>query len=157
MKKWLFSAAVLLILCYGDLLPFENVDAGQMCIVETLFVETRGNEICLYAENLRGCGTDCAEAVESMKQNAPGQLYLRQVKRVVFCQGAEKHVDVLTLPQELPLGAVVYTSQQSAQVLMEDLEHLEKRMETKEQTKRQIPTLAQLENAVLKEAEGEYQ
>lgn len=157
MKKWLFAAAALLILCYGDLLPFENVDAGQMCIVETLFIETQGNEICLYAENLNGCGADCTEAVENMKQIAPGRLYLRQVKRVVFCQGAEEYVDVLTLPQEVPLGAVVYTSQQPAQVLMEELENLEKRMETKEQTKGQIPTMAQLENAVLKEAEGEHQ
>ena len=157
MKKWMLAAAVILVLGYGDLLPFENMDAGQMCIAETLLVESRRGEIVLYAENLRGSGADCVRAAEDMAQNAPGRLFLRQVKRIIFCGDARNQVDILELPAEVPLGAAVYVSDRSPQELLEDMESLEKRLETREQTEKKFITLANVQNGALKEAADENQ
>lgn len=153
--KWLLAAAVALLLCYGDLLPFENRDAGEMCIVETLFVEQKGAYVALSSGEIQGMGKDLQAAAENMEENAPGGLFLRQVKRILFCQGAEKGVDLLKMPEELPLGAAIYRSDAPAEELLKELETMEKRLEAKEQRERDIPTLARIQNQVLKEAERE--
>lgn len=153
--KWLLAAAAVLLLGYGDFLPFENMDAGEMCIVETLFVEQSGDHVTLSSGESEGRGVDLQAAAEEMEENAPGRLFLRQVKRIVFCQGTEKGVDLLNMPEELPLGAVVYLSDAPAETLLKNLETMEKQLKAKEQRERDIPTLAQLQNQVLKEAKRE--
>lgn len=149
MKKWMLAAAVMLIFVYSDLAPFESMDAGELCVVETLFVEKRGTRIRLLSEETEGVGETIAEAVEHMKENAAGRLFLRQVQRVVFCNGAEEFVDMLELPWEIPLGAGVYQSESSAEDLMKDLNGLEGRLKVMEQQKNKVPTLAQLKNMQL--------
>lgn len=157
MKKWLLAAAAVLILSYGDFLPFENADAGDLYIVETLFVEKKGNRLVLLAEDIQGSGADVAAAAEDMKKTAPGRLFLRQVKRIVFCQGAQTQVDILSMPEEIPLGASVFVSNEPANKLLNDLENLEKRLEVQEEQAKNMITLAQLQNGALKEAGREDQ
>lgn len=145
----MLAAAVMLIFVYSDLGPFESMDAGELCVVETLFVEKRGTQIHLLSEETEGVGETVAEAVDNMEENAPGRLFLRQVQRVVFCKGAEESVDVLELPGEIPLGAGVYQSESRAEDLMKDLDGLESRLKVMEQQKNKVPTLAHLKNMQL--------
>ncbi len=154
MKKWLLAGCAALVLLYGDLMPFEGVDAGELCVVETLIVSAEGGNIALWSRDAEGTGEDFTKALELMEETAPGKLFLKQIKRVVFCQGAEEQVDVPELPREIPLGAAVYCSAHPPKKLLEDLDGLEKTMEVRENTGAEIPTLARVKNQGLREQEG---
>jgi hypothetical protein len=117
--------------------------------VETLLVEEDAGEVRLYAEDFEGSGTDAEAAAENMAENAPGQLFLRQTKRLILCGNTE--LDLLELPKELPAGAVVYADPRSAQALLEQMETLEPMLEAREKRAEQVPTLAQLQNRQLVE------
>lgn len=148
MKKWILTAAAVLLL-YSDLVPFESMDAGELCVVETLLVECEGTQVRVLSEEAVGDGENIAEAVERMEENAPGRLFLRQVQRVIFCNGAEKQVALMDIPQEIPLGAGVYQTDGSGEGLLDDLEGLENRLRIMEQEKNRVPTLAYLKNEEL--------
>ena len=154
-KKFIITAAAVLILSYGDLLPFENMDAGELCIVETLFVEEKNGVVTLLSGDLQGNGKDFASAAENMEETAPGRLFLRQLKRIVFCQDAQERVNIMAIPNEIPLGAAIYVCEGPAKEMLEQQEDLEKRLEVREQEKHQTATLAQLQNRELKEENGE--
>jgi len=149
MKKLILAAAAALLFAYGDVAPFEPVDAGEMCIVETLFVEKSGNQIRLVAKDAEGAGETIADAVSDMKQEAPGRLFLRQVKRVVFCGSETENVDFLSMPSDIPIGAAVYATRDRADDLLEGLETLEKKLDVREKEKRTVATLAQIMNRQL--------
>lgn len=154
MKKFIIAAAVL-ILSYGDLLPFENMDAGELCVVETLFVEEKEGLVTLSSGELQGSGDSFVSAVENMEDTASGRLFLRQLKRMVFCQDAQKRVNIMAIPREIPLGTAVYVCKAGAEEMLEEQESLEKRLEVREQEKHQTATLAQLQNWALEEEHGE--
>lgn len=149
MKKLILAAVLALLLLYGDIAPFEPVDAGEMCIVETLFVEKSGNQIRLVAKDAEGAGETIADAVSDMKEEAPGRLFLRQVKRVVFCGSETENVDFLSMPSDIPIGAAVYATRDRADDLLEGLETLEKKLNVREKEKRTVATLAQIMNRQL--------
>lgn len=150
MKKWSMIAAVMLMLGYLDALPFEHADAGALCVVETLLVEADQGGVTLYSVDGAGWGENIKEAEGALLENVPGQLFLRQVKRVIFCNGAEERVDLMEMPEEVPLGAHIYQCAEEAQVLLEHMEREEKRLSARERREKDIPTLAKLQNEVLK-------
>lgn len=150
--KWALAAAAALIVGFFDLLPFESVDAGALYIIETLMVEMEQGEIHLYAGEADGRGATVKAAVADMEQNAPGMLFLRQTKRLIFCGGAEAAVDFLNLPEDLPMGAGVYVSEKPAAELLEDQDQLEQILEARERREeKNLPTLAEIKNNVLRE------
>lgn len=149
MKKWIVVVAVLVALGYMDAFPFEHADAGELCVVETLLVEADSAGLTLYSAHGVGRGETMEAAVKSLEERVPGQLFLRQVKRVILCRGAEKRIDPLEMPEAIPLGAHIYMYNNSAQQLMECMEEEEKRLSAKEQREKVLPTLAELQNEVL--------
>lgn len=150
MKKWMVAVVILLVLGYVDGFPFEQADAGELCVVETLLVETDSAGITLYSMDGRGWGATMEEAVENLRENVPGQLFLRQVKRVIYCQGTESGDIVLEMPEAIPLGAHIYMYPQSAEEILDGMDLEEKRLTAREQREKNIPTLAELQNEVLK-------
>lgn len=150
--KWIIAAAAALAVGFLDLLPFESVDAGALYIVETLMVEMENGEVRLYAGAADGSGATVKDAAADMERSAPGMLFLRQTKRIIFCGGAENEVDFLSLPEDLPMGTGVYVSALSAEDLLENQERLEQILEARERREEgNLPTLAELKNNVLKE------
>ena len=146
MKLWLLAGAVALCVGYFDLLPFESVDAGELYIIETLMVEDRAGEVSLYAGEVEGHGATMEDAVADMENYAPGRLFLRQTKRLIFCGGSE--VTPMELPEELPMGAAVYGAEESAETLL-DSKELEDILEARERRFENMPTLADLKNDAL--------
>lgn len=147
MKKWYLAAAGLLLagaaVCFR---PFSPADPGTLCVAQTLIVETEGDQVTVWGADLEARGKTAREAAEVMAQKAPGTLFLRQVKRIIFCGGAEN----VLLPREIPMGAVLYRSGEPGAVLREDLEALEAVLEARERRERSLPTLAQMENSALR-------
>ena len=146
MKLWLLAGLVALCVGYFDLLPFESVDAGELYIVETLMVEETAGGVRLYAGETEGRGGTLRAAAADMENHAPGQLFLRQTKRLIFCNGAE--VRPMELPETLPMGAAVYQTEESAEELLEETE-LEDVLEARERRQGDMPTLADLKNEAL--------
>lgn len=146
MKLWLLAGVVALCVGYFDLLPFESVDAGELYIVETLMVEDRAGEVSLYAGDVEGHGATMDAAVADMENYAPGRLFLRQTKRLIFCGGSE--VMPMELPETLPMGAAVYGAEESAETLL-DAKELEDILEARERRFGNMPTLADLKNDAL--------
>ena len=149
MKYWILAAVAALLLIYGDFGPFEPVDAGEMFIVETLFVEKTGNQIRLVAKDAEGAGRTMEDAVSQMKDEAPGRLFLRQVKRLVFCGSGTESLDFLAIPEDIPVGAAVYATKDKADDLLEGLDALEKKLDVREKEKSSVATLAQIMNRQL--------
>jgi hypothetical protein len=148
-KKWLIAGTLVLLAGYFDLLPFKSMDAGDLLVVETLLIEDDAGEVHLYAMDLEGIGTNVGAAADHMAENAPGQLFLRQTKRLIFCGDTQQ--DLLGLPEELPMGAVVYADPRKAEELLTQLETLEAVLEAREKRAEDVPTLAQLQNRYLAE------
>lgn len=146
MKLWLLAGIVALCVGYFDLLPFESVDAGELYIVETLLVEEHDRGVSLYAGEAEGHGTSLDAALADMKDWAPGQLFLRQTKRIIFCGG--EVMNPMELPETLPMGAGVYGSEESAKTLL-DAKDLEDILEARERRQDNMPTLADLKNSAL--------
>lgn len=86
------------------------------------------------------------EALADMEEWAPGQVFLRQTKRIIFCGGTEARPG--ELPEDLPMGAGVYETTQSAEILLE-INDLEDILEARERRQKQMPTLADLKNSAL--------
>lgn len=143
MRLWLLAGLVALCVGYFDLLPFESVDAGELYIVETLMVEQTAQGIDLYAGDAEGHGSTMDAAVADMERWAPGQLFLRQTKRLIFCGG--RVTEPMDLPETLPMGAGVYSTEESAETLL-DADELEDVLEAWERRQKNIPTLAELKN-----------
>lgn len=146
MRLWLLAAVVALCVGYFDLLPFESVDAGELYIVETLMVEETAQGISLYAGEAEGHGSTLEAAVADMERWATGRLFLRQTKRLIFCGG--RVVEPMELPETLPMGAGVYSTEESAETLL-DAKDLEDVLEARERRQQNIPTLAELKDDML--------
>lgn len=145
MKKYFFAALVLLLLFDEGLRPFQSRDAAELYVIETLIVDADKEEIRFYTADGVGAGKDGAEAISALAQQVPGELFLRQVKRVVLCDEAKDWIN--ELPKEIPLGALVYTSEMSGEKFFQQLSAWEKRR-TVEET---APRLAEILNQALKE------
>lgn len=152
MKKWALGIFAALAVGYFGLLPFESTDAGELYVVETLLVEADENQVRLYSGDTMGSGATPAEAVQDMERKAPGQLFLRQTKRLIFCDGAEQNCNPMELPEQLPMGAGVYAAEQTAEALLEEQEDLENILEARERRQQQsMPTLADMKNCALRD------
>lgn len=150
MKRVVIIICIALAVGYFGLLPFESTDAGELYVVETLVVDRSEESICFCSGDLTGCGATAAEAVADMERKTPGQLFLRQTKRLIFCGGAEESCDPMTLPEELPMGAGVYASSEPAEMLLEEQDVLEEVLEAWERRNEQMPTLAEMKDSALK-------
>ncbi len=143
MKKWIVALAGLGVL--WSLHPFHGVDAGSLCVVETLLIEAEAGQVQVAAGELTGTGATVSEALENMADNTPGTLFLRQVRRIVLCGEQNGPRRAMELPDEIPLGAILYTSRESADVLREQ-ETLEQVLEAREQRDHTLPNLAFVKN-----------
>lgn len=150
MKKWIIAAAAAGVLF---LQPFDPADAGQLYVVETLALERRGGEIIVAAEALSGQGDSVDAALRDMEERTPGLLFLRQVKRIILCgdTGAEA---LGRLPEGIPMGATVYTSQGSAENVAQQ-ETLQEILEARELREQNLPRLAEILNRQLEQARME--
>lgn len=146
MKLWLLAGIAALCVGYFDLLPFESVDAGELYVVETLIVEQDIWGVSLYADDVQGYGATVTEALADMEEWAPGQIFLRQTKRIIFCGGTE--AAPMELPEDLPMGAGMYETKQSAETLLE-MDDLEDILEARERRQKRMPTLADVKNCAL--------
>ncbi len=144
MKKWLLGLLVVLAVSFFDLWPFPQQDAGELYIVETLLLEAEENQVHLYAGELSASGANIEEALSAMEENTPGQLFLRQTRRLIFCDGAERNCNPMDLPEQLPMGVCVYTWSGAAEAL--DMENINKVLEARERRNKKTPTLAKLKN-----------
>ena len=143
MKKWIMVLAGLAALWAVH--PFQGVDAGSLCVVETLLIEPKQGQVQVAAGTLEGIGETAPEALENMAENTPGTLFLRQVRRIILCGEQNGVRRVMELPEEIPLGAIVYISAKTAAELQSQ-EELERVLEAREQRDRSMPTLASIKN-----------
>lgn len=144
MKKWIVGLLIIVAaVCFH---PFHAFDPGELCVAQTLLVEAKDDQVTLWALEQSAQGETTAQAANVMAEAAPGELFLRQTKRIIFCGGAEFSKNALKLPEEIPMGAIVYQCQDSGEQLSENLEELEAVLEARERRERQLPTLAQLKN-----------
>ena len=143
MKKWIIALAGLGIL--WAIHPFREIDAGSLCVVETLLIESEQGKISVASGELKGRGDTVQAALEDMAEHTPGTLFLRQVRRVILC-GGEKDTNVLMeLPDEIPLGALIYASDESAESLRQQ-DTLDQVLEAREQRNHTMPNLAEVRN-----------
>lgn len=154
-KKWIVGMLAALIVAYLGLWPFDSLDAGEIYMVETLLISGEDGKINVYTRDVSAEGGTVNEAIKNLAERTPGQLFLRQTKRVIFCGGAEERIDICTMPRELPIGVIIYRSNQEPEKLQEDYDEMERRLEAKERREEQLPTLAKLQNRALEKAEGE--
>lgn len=143
MKKWIIALAGLALLWAVH--PFRGVDAGSLCVVETLLIEPQGNRVRVAAGELNGTGGTVSEALENMAENTPGTLFLRQVRRIILCGGENAGGQVMELPDEIPLGTIIYTSPENSEEL-QARENLDQVLEAREQRDRSMPNLASVKN-----------
>lgn len=148
MKKWIIALVGLGIL--WGIHPFQGVDAGSLCVVETLLVEPKQGEIYVASGALNGTGATVSEALEDMTEHTPGTLFLRQVRRVILCDDGAGIQSLMGLPDEIPLGALVYTSSETAEALQTQ-DMLDQVLEAREQRDRTMPSLAMVKNHWLEE------
>ena len=114
-------------------------------MVETLLIETKPGQVQVAAGTLEGTGETVPEALKDMAENTPGTLFLRQVRRIILCGEQNGVQRVMELPDEIPLGAIVYTSSKTAAELQTQ-DDLEQVMEAREQRDRSMPNLASIKN-----------
>lgn len=145
MRKWVLGAAALLAMELWSLWPFPRWDTGELMVVETLAIQVRNRELWLFADGYTGCGATGAQAVERLQTAVPGQLFLRQVRRIIFCGGAEESWNPLELPEELSVGANVYRWPGEAEDLG-DISRLNRVLVARERREPQMENLAGLQN-----------
>lgn len=151
MKKWLFPGALLLaLLCFP---PFDGSDAGKLWVAETLIIEEQPDGVAVYARNLTAEGRTLHEALEQMKKYVPGELFLRQLKRLIFCGD----MMLMRLPEEIPLGAVVYVYPGSGEAIWQQLGELEPVLDAREQAEPHSPRLSELMDRQLRQLEPQPQ
>lgn len=150
MKKYLLGAAVLLLLSYTGGMPFVKKDTGQLIVVETLAVTKAAQGYHLYGADTNGAGESLEAALGNLKENAAGQLFMGQMKRIILCGENWGQEIFRETPEEIPLGAFVYQTQKPLDLVMEELETLEKQLNAREQQEGKIPTVAVLQNNVLR-------
>lgn len=147
MKKWCFLfALVLILLCFP---PFDGSDAGRLWVVETLIVEETSDGVAVYAKDLTAKGRTLHEALETMKEYVPGELFLRQIKRLIFCGD----MALMKLPEDIPLGAAVYVYQGSGDALWTQLKDMEPVLDAREKANPDSPRLAELMDRNLRQEE----
>lgn len=149
MKRWIIGAIAALAVGFLGWLPFPCTDAGELYLVETLLLEADGRQVTLYAGNVTGQGESLEAALLDLEHRAPGQLFLRQTQRLIFCGGAAAELDPLLLPEELPLGTAVYGTEAPAEKLCADPDRLNAVLEAQERRRPDTPTLARLQNSAL--------
>ena len=146
MKRFWWLILTVLVLWFGKAGPFSPMDAGEMCILETMFVQRESGQIRMLGKDVEGSGASFYEAYEDMADNAPGKLYLRQVRRVIFCGSETEFEDFICLPEDIPLGALIYRTDAAPETLMEQLDNLERKLLVEEKEGETAPKLAQLLN-----------
>lgn len=134
MKLWLLALAAAAVVFP----PFKAVDPGRLCVVETLILEQTPEECRIYGGAWSGRGNTLSEAMTDMADTAPGKLFLRQVQRVIYCDET-----LIPVPEEIPLGAVVYRSGKDGESLWQDLSVLEPVLREWEQEK-DLPRVSDL-------------
>lgn len=149
LKRWIIGALAALAVGFLGWLPFPCTDAGELFLVETLLLEADSGGVTLYAGELSGTGADLDGALLALERRTPGQLFLRQTQRLIFCGGAAAALDPLLLPEELPVGAAVYGTDTPAAELTGNLEELNRGLEAQERRAPDTPTLAQMKNSAL--------
>ena len=143
MRKWTIALAGLGIL--WAIHPFQGIDAGSLYVVETLLIEPEQGEIFVASGELTGTGDTVQAALEDMAEHTPGTLFLRQVRRVILCSGKNDTNVLMELPDEIPLGAMIYTSNESAESLRRQ-DTLDQVLEAREQRNHTMPNLAEVRN-----------
>ena len=143
--RWILGAAAMMAVSFLGFWPFEKQDTGDLYIVETLVAEPEGTGVRLWTGEVSGRGETMAEAVEALEELAPGTLFLRQTERVIFCGGAEDRCRLGEIPEALPMGAYLYCMERRP----EDLERLDQVLKARERRRKDTPTLAQAEAAML--------
>ncbi len=145
MRKWILGAAALLAMELWSLWPFPQWDTGELAVVETLAIEVKNRELWLSAEGYTGHGATGEQAVENLRAAVPGQLFLPQVQRIIFCDGAEERWDPLKLPEKLSVGANVYRWPGAAEELG-DMSRLNRVLAARERRSPRMENLAWLQN-----------
>ncbi len=148
MKKWIVALAALGIL--WAIHPFQGIDAGSLCVVETLLVEPKQGGIYVASGALNGTGATVSEALQDMAEHTPGTLFLRQVRRIILCDDEAGIQPLMGLPEEIPMGALIYTSGETATSLQAQ-DTLDQVLEAREQRNRTMPSLAMVKNHWLEE------
>lgn len=147
-KKWIFVGAAVLLWQIWQ--PFAPVDAERLCVVETLVISAEHQgEVALLSRDCKGTGRTLAEAVENMREKAPGELFLRQTKRIIFCGGSQKEIDPMELPEMIPLGTAVYVTDKTGTEIVAELDTLEKQLGFRES--KGTSTLADMKNRAMEE------
>lgn len=145
MKKWIVVAGILL---GWALRPFGAEDAGSLYVVDTLALETKEGQVIATDGTVEGSGATVKDALDEMALHTPGILFLRQTRRIILC-GENRELEMIrALPDEIPMGAFLYQTEQPIERIKEDKE-LNEVLTARETEGLMVPSLAQVRNQML--------
>lgn len=72
------------------MLPFQSSDVAELVPLEVLVVTLEENQITLDGGTCIGRGFSWSEAVQDLRQGAPGEAFLGTIKYIVLCGDASE-------------------------------------------------------------------
>lgn len=88
MKAWIAGlAAAVLAVWFG--MPFRTRDTARLLPLRTVQVEAGAQGVRLRSEQGEGSGKSWREAVENLRENAPGDVFFDTAEQLVVCGAAE--------------------------------------------------------------------
>lgn len=81
--KWSIFLAVVLCFVFG--LPFQDLDTQKLLPVQTIQILRSEKGIRIISDAGEGEGASWEEAVEDLKNSAPGHVFFDTAEQVIFC------------------------------------------------------------------------
>ncbi len=109
MKKLLWGALLLLALGALGLLPFHASDAAKLLPVKTVVVTRSGEEYVVdVGAGLRAVGRSISEALERLRELAPGELFLPTADQVIITEPEAGAVEAVAEESEFRPATGIY-------------------------------------------------
>lgn len=109
MKKLLFILFAVLVLGALDLLPFRAEDAAKLLPVKTVVVTRSGDEYVVdVGAGVRAVGRTLKEALDRLKEEVTGEVFLPTAEQVVITEPAEGAVEAVAEETDFRPAAGIY-------------------------------------------------
>ena len=96
MKKMMLCVALIAIISFTGLLPFDGTDVGKLYPVEVLIVTTTPGMITIEtADGLYGTGDTVASAIENLKSTSSGIVFMDTANYLLLNNDNEELLDSL--------------------------------------------------------------
>lgn len=111
MKAWIAGlAAAVLAVWFG--MPFRTRDTARLLPLRTVQVGLSAQGVRLRSEQGEGSGKSWREAVENLRENAPGDVFFDTAEQLVLCGAAEKLLPEIVDSGCLRPAAQVYRAEE---------------------------------------------